>query len=92
VTTKSRTMLAMTVGAAFGALAGYMFFTEQGRTFRRQLDTVLDDVARELSHFRGTLQKAADVASESWKLLNDPPGDAGPQPTRYADPRQTSPF
>jgi hypothetical protein len=92
VTDKARTILAATIGAVFGALAGYMFFTEPGRTFRRKLDPMLDDAARELSHFRGTLDKATSVASEGWKLLNDPRRDAAAPSTRYADPHQTSPF
>jgi hypothetical protein len=48
---------------------------------------------RELSSFRSTVNKAAGVASEGWKLLNDAMGEAGqaPQP-RYPSARQTSPF
>lgn len=89
---KSSTILATTVGAAIGAMAGYIFFTDRGRAFRRQLDQALGDIARELVHFRGTLHKAAGAANESWKILNDTFGENAPQPPRYADPHQTAPF
>ncbi len=86
---KSRAVAAMSAGAVLGALAGYMLFTEKGRAFRRQLEPALEDIVRELGHFRGTVTKAAGVASEGWKLLNDAMGEHD-QP--YQGPRQTSPF
>ena len=86
----SRAIAAMTVGAVVGAMAGYMFFTEHGRALRRQLDPTLDDISRELGHFRGTVSKAAGVANEGWKLLNDALGDRG-EP-RYPSTHQSSPF
>jgi gas vesicle protein len=88
----SRAMAATLVGAVIGGVAGYLFFTEHGRSLRRQIEPALDDFARELMSFRATVQKAAGVANEGWKLLNDALGE-GPQPTpRYAGPRQSSPF
>ena len=89
---KSRTVLAAAVGAVVGAFAGYLFFTDRGRAFRRQLEPALDDVARELVSFRGTMQKAVGVASEGWRLLNDTLGETHTPPPRYADPHQTTPF
>jgi gas vesicle protein len=86
----SRAVAATIVGAVIGGVAGYLFFTEHGRGVRRQIEPALDDLARELMSFRSTVQKAAGVASEGWKLLNDALGEA-PEP-RYAGPRQTSPF
>jgi hypothetical protein len=42
------------------------------------------------------VQKAAGVAGEGWKLLNDALGETGDNggahPPRYGAPRQTSPF
>jgi len=78
------------VGAVIGGCAGFLFFTERGRSVRRQLEPALDDFSRELMSFRGTVQKAAGVANEGWKLLNDTLGEG--QPQRYADPHQSSPF
>ncbi len=87
----SRAVGAAVVGAVIGGMAGYLFFTEEGRRLRRQLEPALDDLARELNSFRSTVNKAAGVASEGWKLLNDAMGDIPPS-ARYSGPRQTSPF
>jgi gas vesicle protein len=86
-----RAVIATTVGAVIGGAAGYLFFTDRGRQLRRQLEPALDDIARELNSFRGTVQRAAGVASEGWKLLNDALGEAGTQPPRYPG-QQSSPF
>jgi len=87
----SRAMAATVVGAVVGGVAGYLFFTEQGRRMRRQLEPALDDFARELMSFRATIRKAAGVANEGWKLLNDAVGETAPVP-HYPGAHQTSPF
>jgi hypothetical protein len=90
---QDRPVIATVVGAVIGGAAGYLFFTEQGRQMRRQLEPALDDIARELNSFRGTVQRAASVASEGWRLLNEALGEgAGTQPTRYPNAHQSSPF
>ena len=91
MTDTSRAMAAAIAGAVIGGVAGYFFFTEHGRQLRRQIEPALDDFAGELNSFRLTLEKAAGVASQGWKLLNEAM-DAGPQTTRYPSPHQTSPF
>jgi len=89
----SRAVAAAIVGAVVGGLAGYLFFTDEGRRLRRQLEPALDDFARELNSFRATVNKAAGVASEGWKLLNEAMGDGGQsEQPRYPSARQTSPF
>jgi gas vesicle protein len=89
----SRAVAATIVGAVIGGVAGYLFFTEHGRRVRRQIEPALDDFARELMSFRSTVQKAAGVANEGWKLLNDALGESGShQAPRYAGPHQSSPF
>jgi gas vesicle protein len=80
------------IGAVIGGVAGYLFFTEEGRRLRRQLEPALDDIARDLNSFRSTLNKAAGVASEGWKLLDDAVGEPSLPPPRYPSARQTSPF
>ena len=85
-----KAVLATVVGAVIGGAAGYLFFTDRGRELRRQFEPALDDIARELNSFRGTMQRAVGVANEGWKLLNDALGEGGHQPPRY--PHQTSPF
>ena len=88
----SRAVAATVVGAVIGGLAGYLFFTERGRAIRREFEPALDEFAHELISFRATVQKAAGVANEGWKLLNEALGEGGQQPPRYAAPHQTSPF
>ncbi|HET6957512.1 MAG TPA: hypothetical protein VFI56_13050 [Vicinamibacterales bacterium] len=86
----SREMAVTLAGAALGAAAAFLFFTERGRSLRRQIEPALDNLARELNSFRATVQKASGVASEGWKLLNEAIGEPGTSP-RYPG-RQTAPF
>lgn len=73
----SREMAATIVGAVIGGVAGFLFFTERGRRVRRRIEPALEDFSRELMSFRNTVQEAAGVAGESWKLLNDTLGEGG---------------
>jgi hypothetical protein len=88
-------MAATVAGAVFGAIAGYILFTPQGRALRRRFEPGLADLVRELDDFRGTVLKASNAASEGWRILQDSmeagkPGSAGAG--RYSDPHQKSPF
>jgi hypothetical protein len=88
-----KAVVATICGAVIGGLAGYLFFTERGRELRRQIEPALDDIARELNSFRGTVQRASNVANEGWKLLNDALGEgASRQTPRYPGGHQSSPF
>jgi gas vesicle protein len=89
----SRAIAATVVGAVVGGVAGYLFFTDRGRSIRRQIEPALDDFTRELMSFRTTVQKASGVASEGWKLLNEALGEQSSSTgtARYPG-RQTSPF
>jgi hypothetical protein len=91
VTEKTQACVVSCLGAAIGAAAAYILFTDHGRHLRTRLEPALDDFARELNHFRGTVTKAAGVAGEGWKLLNEALGDGGTA-GRYTNPHQTSPF
>ena len=86
-----REMAATIVGAVIGGVAGYLFFTERGRSVRRRIEPALEDFSHELMSFRNTVQEAAGVANEGWKLLNDTLGEGGKPPARYPS-GQTSPF
>jgi len=95
----SRAVGATMVGAVLGGIAGYLFFTEHGRRLRRSLEPALEDLSRELSSFRVTVQRAAGVANEGWKLLNDTLADvgggaatSGKSVRRFSNAQQTSPF
>jgi pilus assembly protein TadC len=87
-----KAVMATVCGAVIGGVAGYLFFTERGRELRRQIEPALDDIARELNSFRGTMQRASNVANEGWRLLNDALGEGGRQIPRYPGGHQTSPF
>ena len=86
----SRELAATLVGAVIGGMAGYLFFTDRGRSMRRQIEPALDDFTRELMSFRTTVQKATGVASEGWKLLNDALSET--EAGGKFPGRQTSPF
>jgi len=90
VNDSSRTMAATLAGAVIGGVVGYLFFTVNGRTLRRQIEPAIDDFARELESFRGTVRKAAGVASDGWQLLHEAIGEEAPR--RYPATHQTSPF
>lgn len=92
MTGKSQTVAATMVGAVVGAMAGYMFFTDRGRALRRQLEPAIEDMARELVQFRGTLNRAFGVANEGWKVLNEALGEGASQTSRYGNPHQSTPF
>ena len=87
----SREVAATIVGAVIGGIAGYLFFTERGRSALRQIEMALEDFSRELLSFRNTVQKAAGVANEGWNLLNDAFGEREKPRARYPS-GQTSPF
>lgn len=92
MTDDSRAVAATVVGAVLGGLAGYLFFSDRGRALRRQIEPALDDIARELDSFRGTVTRAAGVAGEGWKMLNEALGESPTHSSRYANPHQTTPF
>ena len=89
----SRVVIATVGGALVGAIAGFLLMTDRGRAMRRQIEPALDDFLSELHSFRATLQRAAGVANEGWKLLDDALGEAGQlPPRRFGAGHQTSPF
>ena len=89
----SRTVAATVAGAVIGGVVGYLFFTDHGRSLRRQIEPTIEDLARELEGFRSTIHKAAGVANQGWKLLDEVTGVMGEQsPRRYPTTNQTSPF
>ena len=92
MTDNSQAMAATIVGAVVGGIAGYLFFTERGRALRREVEPALEDIVRELNSFRGTVEKAAGVATEGWKVLSEALGEGTEPHPRYVNPHQSSPF
>ncbi len=91
VTDKSRAFAATIAGAVIGGMAGYFFFTDRGRELRRHFEPALDDFARELNSFRQTMRKAAGVAGEGWRVLNEAMEPESPV-GRHPGTHQTAPF
>ena len=89
---RTQVLVVTCMGAVAGAAAAYIFFTRHGRQLRASFEPALDDFARELNHLRGTVNKAAGVAGEGWKLLNEALGEASSTGSRFPNPHQTSPF
>ena len=88
----SRVMMVTVVGALLGGVAGYLLCTPQGRSLRRQLESSLEDTARELVNFRSTISKASATASEGWRLLDDFSDVLGKDRGRFGDTHQAGPF
>ena len=87
----SQEVMATIVGAVIGGVAGFLFFTDRGRRLRRQIEPALADFSSEVTSLRNTVQEAAGVATEGWKLLTETLGEGGKPPSKYPG-RQTSPF
>ena len=68
---RSRVLIATLIGAAAGAVWGYLYLTQGGRRVRSQIDPKLDDFIGELHRMRGTIEKAREAADEGWRSLND---------------------
>jgi len=90
---RSQILLVTTIGAVVGALAGFLLFTDRGRSLMNDLEPAIEDMGRELSRFRQTVRKAVGVAGEGWRLMNETMADSTTSSGgRYADPHQTTPF
>lgn len=79
------------VGGVVGAVTGYLFFTESGKSVRRRLEPALQDFARELLTFRRTVETTLGAVAEGWHSVS---GALAAEQTSPADrrDRQTAPF
>jgi gas vesicle protein len=53
------------MGAVLGGVAGYLFFSENGRELRRTLEPHLRDLSAELQASRRTVARAAQAAASA---------------------------
>jgi len=79
------------VGGVAGGIAGYMLFTDRGRGLRRRIEPALEDFAPEVLQLRGTVNRAMNVASQGWNVLNDALGERSGS-TPFAAHHQSDPF
>ena len=68
---QSRVMASAIVGALVGAAAGYLFFTERGRTLRDRMEPTMDDLRQEFARFQRTFEKVGEMASEGMRVVQD---------------------
>ena len=78
------------VGGGDGGVAGYLFFTDRGRAWRRQLEPALEDFARELVQLPrhraeggGRRQRRLESVERSARRAGRP---------ALSDPHQSTPF
>ena len=68
---QSRVMASAVVGALIGAAAGYLFFTERGRTLRDRLEPAMDDFRHEFGRFQRTFEQVGEMAFEGMRVMQD---------------------
>ena len=59
------------VGAAVGAAATYLFFTERGQQVRSRLEPAVDDLRREFGRFQKTVEKLGAMANDGIRAVNE---------------------
>ena len=73
------------VGAAIGAAATYLFFTERGQQVRNRIEPAVDDLRREFSRFQKTVEKLGAMANDGIRAVNE--FNAARSQSSYAGPR-----
>ena len=68
---RSRICLGAVLGAACGAAAAYLFFTERGRELRERIEPAVDELRREFMRFQSTITKVGDLANEGMRAVAD---------------------
>ena len=85
---RAAVFLGAALGAAIGGFTGYLFLTERGRALRHELEPQLDDLLRNVSTLRDTIERARTAASEGWRAM----GDAAGEGSRWSEVDQGAPF
>lgn len=68
---RTRVGLSTLLGAAAGAVLGYLYLTEDGRRLREQLEPGLNEVGDELRRIRRTVEKARQTALEGLATFDE---------------------
>jgi gas vesicle protein len=58
-------------GALIGAAAGYLFFTDAGRSIRNRIDPAVEDLRREFGRFQKTIEKVGEMANDGLRVVNE---------------------
>jgi predicted acylesterase/phospholipase RssA len=72
---RTRVLVASLVGAAIGAVIGYLYLTGSGRRLLEQAEPRMEDFLGEMRKLRSALTKAQAVAAEGWRSLSELAGD-----------------
>jgi gas vesicle protein len=59
------------MGALIGAAAGYLFFTERGKTLRDRMDPLVADLRREFGRFEQTARQIGEMANQGMRVYQD---------------------
>ncbi len=59
------------VGAAVGAAATYLFFTDRGQQVRNRIEPAVEDLKREFARFQGTIEKLGAMANDGIRAVNE---------------------
>jgi gas vesicle protein len=64
-------MATAAIGALVGAAAGYLFFTDHGRSIRDRMEPAVDELRHEFARFQKTIEKLGDMANEGMRVVNE---------------------
>jgi hypothetical protein len=63
-------MWATVIGAAVGAIVGYLVFTERGQQFRRHLQPQIEGLLDEALKLQTTVERMSTAASDTWQSVS----------------------
>lgn len=67
---RGRIVWATLIGAAVGAVVGYLVFTERGQQFRRQLHPQIEGLLDEALKVQGTVERMRTAAMDTWQSVS----------------------
>ena len=59
------------LGAAIGASASYLFFTESGKRIRDRMEPAVDELRHEFVRFQKTVEKLGEMANDGIRAVNE---------------------
>ena len=84
---QSQVMAGAIVGALVGAAASYLFFTDRGRELRDKLEPAINDLQREFTRFRGTIEQFSHLANDGMRVVEEFRTARGGNGTSFTTPR-----
>jgi gas vesicle protein len=77
---RSRIALGMGIGAAIGGFAGFLLFTDRGRTFRQELEPQLEQLFGEAQRLSTAFERTRRAVKDGLATLKSEE-DGGKQPS-----------